>query len=98
MGSDAAHLMILGARGGGSQCSSVRHLCPLGRDHDDPFHVISDVQGHMTFSSLHSFFITFQFFSVHSTNWGRHFFQGLSGDPWYSLQKTNLVFWGRPAV
>ena len=35
-------------QGGGNDCPLVRHLCPLGRDHDDPFHVSLDMPGHVT--------------------------------------------------
>ena len=64
-------------QGGGNSGSSVRHLCPLGRDHADPFHVGPDVPGHMTPALCAIFHVLSKFISVHISNWGCHFFPEL---------------------
>ena len=40
VGSDATLLLVPVDPGEVAVGAHVRHLCPLGHDHDDPFHVI----------------------------------------------------------
>ena len=85
-------------QGGGNECPFVRHLCPLGRDHDDPFHISLDMPGHVTPALCAIFCVLSKFISVHSSSWGRHFFTGAVRRALVFTSKNfNFCLWGSPS-
>ena len=83
----------------GAVGAHVRHLCPLGHDHDDPFHVILSWRaGSRDPRVVTQSFTTCLNFSVYMSNWGRHFFPGAVRRSLVFPSKWIFVYGGHPAV